>query len=73
MLVGAWPAVVTVVGVFDSGMPDMDRSFAEVPLGFFQDVFYMEGAGHSVVLMAPVPESVSKSISTSSDSSENRL
>ncbi len=46
-------AVVTVVGIFESGMPDMDRSFAEVPLGFFQDVFTMDGAGHTVVIMAP--------------------
>jgi len=46
-------AVVIVVGIFESGMPDMDRSFAEVPLGFFQDVFAMEGAGHAVAIMAP--------------------
>jgi ABC-type lipoprotein release transport system permease subunit len=46
-------AVVTVVGVFESGMSDMDRSFAEVPLGFFQDVFAMDGAGHAVAIMAP--------------------
>jgi ABC-type lipoprotein release transport system permease subunit len=46
-------AVVEVVGIFESGMPDMDRSFAEVPLGFFQDAFAMEGAGHAVVIMAP--------------------
>jgi ABC-type lipoprotein release transport system permease subunit len=46
-------AVVTIVGIFESGMPDMDRSFAEVPLGFFQEVFSMDGAGHSVVIMAP--------------------
>jgi putative ABC transport system permease protein len=46
-------AVVTVVGIFESGMPDMDRSFAEIPLGFFQDVFSMDGAGHSIVIMAP--------------------
>ena len=46
-------AVVTVVGVFESGMPDLDRSFAEVPLGFFQDVFAMEDAGHAVVVTAP--------------------
>jgi len=46
-------AVVNVVGIFESGMPDMDRSFAEVPLEFFQDVFAMEGAGHAVVIMAP--------------------
>jgi len=46
-------AVVTVVGIFESGMPDMDRGFAEVPLGFFQDAFAMEDAGHAVVIMAP--------------------
>ena len=46
-------AVVGVVGIFESGMPDMDRSFAEVPLGFFEDAFAMEGAGHAVVIMAP--------------------
>jgi ABC-type lipoprotein release transport system permease subunit len=46
-------AIATVVGIFDSGVPDLDRSIAEVPLGFFQDVFYMEGAGHQVVIAAP--------------------
>ena len=46
-------AVVTVVGIFESGMPDMDRGFAEVPLGFFQDAFSMEDTGHAVVIMAP--------------------
>jgi len=46
-------AVVTVVGVFESGSPDIDRSFAEVPLGFFQDTFSMDDAGHSVVIMSP--------------------
>jgi putative ABC transport system permease protein len=46
-------AVVKVVGIFESGMPDLDRSFAEVPLQFFQDVFAMGDAGHSVVIMAP--------------------
>ncbi len=46
-------AIATVVGIFDSGVPDIDRSIAEVPLRFFQDVFYMEGAGHQVVIAAP--------------------
>ena len=46
-------AVVTVVGIFESGSPDIDRSIAEVPLDFFQDAFYMDGAGHSVVIMSP--------------------
>ena len=46
-------AVVTVVGIFDSGTPDMDRSIAEVPLAFFQDTFSMGSAGHSIVVAAP--------------------
>ena len=45
-------AVVSVVGIFDSGVSDFDRSIAYIPLGFFQDVFYMEGAGHQVVMAA---------------------
>ncbi len=51
-------AIVTVVGIFDSGVPEIDRSIAEVPLQFFLDVFYMEGAGHQVVIAAPDLESV---------------
>ena len=46
-------AVVVVVGVFESGVKDIDRNIAEMPLGTFQDVFYMNGAGHQVVIMAP--------------------
>lgn len=46
-------AVVTVVGIFDSGMPEVDRGFAEVPLTFFQETFSMGSAGHAVVIMAP--------------------
>jgi ABC-type lipoprotein release transport system permease subunit len=46
-------AVVTVVGIFESGMPDLDRLFAEVPLRFFQDTFAMGDSGHSIVVMAP--------------------
>ncbi len=53
-------AVVNVVGIFNSGIADLDRSIAEIPLGLFQDTFYMEGAGHQVVITAPnidlVPE-----------------
>jgi ABC-type lipoprotein release transport system permease subunit len=46
-------AITTIVGIIDSGVADLDRSFAEVPLGFFQDTFSMETAGHSVAVMAP--------------------
>jgi ABC-type lipoprotein release transport system permease subunit len=46
-------AVVTVIGIFESGMPDVDRGFGQVPLGFFQDAFAMGTDGHAVVVMAP--------------------
>jgi len=46
-------AVVTIVGIFDSGVKEIDRNIAEMPLGAFQEVFYMNGAGHQVVILAP--------------------
>jgi ABC-type lipoprotein release transport system permease subunit len=42
--------VVSVVGIFETGSSDMDRSFAEVPLGYFQETFFMGDHGHSVVI-----------------------
>ncbi len=45
-------AVVEIVGVFESGVPDIDRNIAEMPIGAFQEVFYMDGAGHQVVMFA---------------------
>jgi putative ABC transport system permease protein len=42
--------VVTVVGVFETGSPEMDRSLAEVPLGYFQDTFAMGDAGNSIAI-----------------------
>ena len=51
---GSFAAVVAdVVGIFDSGVAELDRTIAEMPLGPFQDVFYMQGAGHQVVVNAP--------------------
>jgi len=50
--------VVTVAGVFESGMPEMDRSFAELPLAYFQDLFSMPGRGHSVVVALPALDRV---------------
>jgi ABC-type lipoprotein release transport system permease subunit len=51
-------AVVNVVGVFESGLADFDRSITEIPLGFFQDVFYMDGSGHHVVINLPLIDDV---------------
>ncbi len=57
-------AVVNIVGIFRSGVAEIDRSIVELPLRFFQDTFYMNGAGHQVVINAPliddVPELVSR-------------
>ena len=51
---GSFAAVVAnVVGIFDSGVAELDRTIAEMPLGLFQDVFYMRGDGHQVVVNAP--------------------
>ena len=45
-------AVVNIVGIFDSGIADFDRSITEIPLGLFQDMFYMNGSGHHIVFNA---------------------
>ena len=42
-------AAVNIVGIFDSGIADMDRGITEIPLGLFQDTFYMNGSGHEIV------------------------
>ena len=51
-------AVVNVVGIFNSGLAEIDRSITEVPLAFFQDMFFMDGAGHQVVINAPAIDAV---------------
>lgn len=51
-------AVMTVAGIFDSGVPDLDRSIAEISLPQFQDMFSMRGAGHQVVINAESLEAV---------------
>ena len=45
--------VVTVAGIFESGNADLDRTVAQVNLGYFQDIFAMRDAGHSIVIRAP--------------------
>ncbi|MGQ9427415.1 ABC transporter permease [Gilvimarinus sp. F26214L] len=44
--------VLTVAGIFESNMPDMDRSLAIMPLEQFQNVFFMEGRGHNLIIKA---------------------
>lgn len=42
--------VVSLVGIFDSGSQDLDRSLAELPLAYFQDAFAMEDSGHVIAI-----------------------
>ncbi len=42
--------VVTVVGIFNSGSPEFDRSLAEIPLGYFQQAFSMADKGHVIAI-----------------------
>ncbi len=42
-------AVVTVRGIFRSGISEFDRNALYIPLATFQDVFAMDGAVHEVV------------------------
>ena len=41
--------IATVVGIINSGMTDLDRSIAEIPLNYFQEIFAMGDDVHSIV------------------------
>ena len=43
-------AVVSVVGIFDSGDSELDRYMVQLPLKFFQNIFSMEDSAHSIVI-----------------------
>jgi ABC-type lipoprotein release transport system permease subunit len=51
-------AVANVVGIFNSGVAEIDRNVAELPIDFFNDVFYMEDAAHSIVVLTPALSAV---------------
>jgi putative ABC transport system permease protein len=42
--------VLSVVGIFRSGMPELDRQIAEIPLGRFQETFAMPNQAHTIVM-----------------------
>lgn len=42
--------IVTVVGIIDSGVSELDRMIAEIPLAYFQSAFAMDDAVHRIVL-----------------------
>jgi ABC-type lipoprotein release transport system permease subunit len=45
--------IVPVVGIFESGMRDLDRVLVEMPLGTFQELFAMGQGAHAIALLAP--------------------
>ncbi len=52
--------VVRVVGIFESGAIDLDRSMAQVNLAYFDEVFTMQGHAHNIVLRAAHIDDVEK-------------
>ncbi len=58
--------VVIVTGIFESGVSDIDRSMAQVPLGYFQSLFSMGDEGHNIVINAkdlPLASAVQQNVS----------
>lgn len=43
---------LTIVGIFDSGVKELNRQLLEVPLSYFQTLFVMPNEVHRIVLMA---------------------
>lgn len=44
-------AVLRVVGIFESGAPELDRGLIQIPLGAFQDIFTMRDSAHAVAVL----------------------
>ncbi len=44
--------IVRVVGIYESGVADLDRALAQVSLDYFDEVFAMQGRGHSITVRA---------------------
>jgi ABC-type lipoprotein release transport system permease subunit len=51
--------VIPVVGIFNSGSRDLDRSQVQLPIQTFQDIFTMQGQGHSIVLWTKKADQIS--------------
>ena len=44
--------IVQVVGIFESGIAELDRSMAQINLAYFQEAFAMRQNGHSIAIRA---------------------
>lgn len=56
--------VLTVRGIYHSGIPDLDRSILEMPLARAQDTFDMQGAANTIALGGPSLRSVNRALPT---------
>ncbi len=68
--------IVRVVGIFESGIADLDRALAQVDLAYFQEVFAMQERGHSLTVRAQHiddVESLQAKIATLLDNNESTL
>ncbi len=50
---GSFAAGIAIVtGIFESGIAEIDRSMAQLPIGYFQNLFGMDDRGHNIVINA---------------------
>ena len=64
--------ILTVKGVFETGSPEMDRSFAEIPLDYFQEMFAMADQGNSIAVAVNSLDRVSPEFSNAQQSLSGR-
>ena len=48
-------AVLPVVGIFESGTPELDRRLVQLPLATFQEIFSMGAHAHAIVISGAAP------------------
>jgi len=54
--------VLRVVGIYRSGIPELDRSILEMPLGRAQDTFAMAGRANTIAIVGPSLRAVNGAI-----------
>ena len=48
---GSFAAGIAIVsGIFESGITEIDRNMAQLPIGYFQNLFGMDDRGHNIVI-----------------------
>lgn len=51
-------AILKVVGIFDSGLSDLDRMLTQIHLQQFNDIFFMQGDIHRLVVLSDDPDTI---------------